>query len=150
MTLASYLSWLLIILQGGNLWADPNPSHYTMFNRSHYSEVFKGERRYRLTLPANYTASGKRYPVIYFLHGWSGWNPELYAFDKIDSLIQADDAVLLVMPDGFINPSDQGPYNVGGTHRYTRHQVQYKDYFIELVTISIQRTGRWLIGRIAQ
>ena len=141
-----YLTWLLIMLQGGNLLADPNPSHYNMFNRSHYSEVFKGERRYRLTLPANYVASGKRYPVIYFLHGWSGWNPGLYAFDKIDSLIQADDAVLLVMPDGFISPSDRGPYNVGGNHLYTQHQVQYKDYFIELVD-HIDTTYRTLPDR---
>jgi hypothetical protein len=37
----------------------------------HYSEVFGETRHYRIFLPPDYESSTKRYPVIYWFHGWS-------------------------------------------------------------------------------
>ena len=38
--------------------------------QSHRSQVMDGTRSYRVHLPATYTNSQKRYPVIYWLHGY--------------------------------------------------------------------------------
>ena len=43
---------------------------------THASQVMGGPRSYRLHLPATYAASAKRYPVIYFLHGYESGNDE--------------------------------------------------------------------------
>jgi predicted peptidase len=37
---------------------------------SHFSQVMGGERLYRVYLPQGYAGSQKRYPVIYWLHGY--------------------------------------------------------------------------------
>ena len=39
---------------------------------SHYSMVFGRTKLYRIYLPDGYEVSGKRYPVVYFFHGWGG------------------------------------------------------------------------------
>ena len=41
------------------------------YDRSHFSQVFHEERRYRILLPPGYETSGKAYPVIYYFHGHS-------------------------------------------------------------------------------
>jgi len=42
-----------------------------ILDESHESKVFGETRRYRIFLPPDYSTSGKRYPVIYWFHGWS-------------------------------------------------------------------------------
>ena len=41
-------------------------------DHSHYSEVFKRDKPYRIFLPDDYATSGKSYPVIYYFHGNTG------------------------------------------------------------------------------
>ena len=41
-------------------------------DRQHYSNVFGHDKSYRLYLPEGYESSNKKYPVIYFFHGWGG------------------------------------------------------------------------------
>ena len=41
-------------------------------DRQHYSTVFGHDKSYRLYLPEGYESSTKKYPVIYFFHGWGG------------------------------------------------------------------------------
>lgn len=42
-------------------------------DHSFFSKAFKTERMYRIYLPSNYYKNtDKKYPVIYFFHGWSG------------------------------------------------------------------------------
>src|SRR6266446_469910 len=49
-----------------------NPEKITIIDSWHYSNVFGEMRNYRIFLPAGYfTNLKKKYPVIYFLHGWS-------------------------------------------------------------------------------
>ena len=63
-------------------------STVTIIDSSHYSSVFGETRNYRIFLPTGYFENPqKKYPVIYFMHGWSqrffGDGGEAYAnFDK--------------------------------------------------------------------
>lgn len=102
---------------------------------SHYSQVFGHEKSYRLYLPKGYESSGKRYPVIYFFHGWGGRHFKddnaLLNYEGIKPL--ADQyQVILVMWDGNIDTTEPRPYNIGN-HGDVKFTVQEKDYFPELV-----------------
>src|SRR6476620_4364370 len=44
----------------------------TIIDSRHYSNVFAEMRNYRIFLPPRYFSKpAKKYPVIYFFHGWS-------------------------------------------------------------------------------
>ncbi len=111
----------------------------------HYSEVFGEERNYRIFLPPGYDRTpAKRYPAIYFFHGWSerfnkpprngkGYDAgDDYGGDNIAAFVSRND-VIVVRWDGY-NPRTTGenyprPYNISPveTHR------QFPLYFPELV-----------------
>jgi hypothetical protein len=111
----------------------------------HYSKVFGEERNYRVFLPSGYDlAPGKRYPVVYFFHGWSerhnrpprgsgGYDAgDTYGGDNIAAFVARHD-LIVVKWDGY-NPRTPGedyprPYNISPveTHR------QFPLYFPELV-----------------
>lgn len=115
---------------------------------AHYSTVFGHDKTYRLYLPAGYQDSNKRFPVIYFFHGWGGrYFKDDNAKLEYDSLQRLVDQyrVILVMWDGNIEPDQPRPYNVGD-HADIRYQVQFKDYFPELVA-HIDSTYRTLADR---
>ena len=42
-----------------------------ILDETHESQVFHETRDYRIFLPPDYATSGKRYPIIYWFHGWS-------------------------------------------------------------------------------
>ena len=110
----------------------------------HYSSVFGESRNYRIFLPPGYEKNQlKRYPVIYFFHGWSqryfgitrgdGYDKDDHnAGDTIAKFVSEHD-VIVVKWDGFnIREGDDynlRPYNIGPveTHR------QFPLYFPELV-----------------
>ncbi len=49
------------------------PDLYTQKDSSFFSQAFDTERWYRIYLPSDYNAdSPKRYPVVYYFHGWGG------------------------------------------------------------------------------
>jgi len=54
-------------------------------DHSFYSKAFNSERFYRIYLPSDYYKnSDKRYPVVYYFHGWSGrykWDAYSIAYD---------------------------------------------------------------------
>lgn len=112
----------------------------------HYSTVFSETRNYRIFLPPGYSSnSPKKYPVIYFLHGWSqryfGSGVDKYAeFDKGDDRkgdniekFVATHEVIVVKSDGYNRgPGEEyylRPYNVGPVETYR----QFPMYFPELV-----------------
>jgi pimeloyl-ACP methyl ester carboxylesterase len=109
----------------------------------HYSRVFGEERNVRVFLPPGYEeAGGKRYPVIYFFHGYgqryNHWSDMLngdvggdYGGDNVSSFVGAHD-VIVVRWDGY-NPRFPGenyarPYNVGPVET----ERQFPLYFPEL------------------
>jgi len=114
----------------------------------HYSRVFGKEKTYRLYLPDNYLGTDKKYPVIYFFHGWGGRyfkdDSAKLEYEKIGELVNKYQ-VVLVMWDGNMDEKEPRPYNIGD-HRDVKFGIQMKDYFPELVS-HIDSTYRVLKDR---
>ena len=117
----------------------------TIVDSEHYSNVFGEIRHYRIFLPPAYFDNPqKRYPVIYFFHGWSqryfGSSDRYADFDKGDenkgdniaNFVSAHD-VIVVKADGYNRSPDEKyyvrPYNIGPVETYR----QFPLYFPELV-----------------
>jgi Putative esterase len=112
-------------------------------DHTHFSQVFGETRNYRIFLPPDYAASGKRYPVIYWFHGYGErFNKTLpdrnydrgtdYGGDTIGAFVATHD-VIVVKWDGY-NPRFPGddyprPYNVSPVET----DRQFPLYFPELV-----------------
>ena len=107
-------------------------------DKSHFSKVFGREKPYRIFLPSDYATSRKYYPVIYYFHGNTG-SHEL-DIPGVEQLVN-DNGVILVAWNGRSADDDLRPYNIGN-HSNIKYQVQFKDYFPELVNHidSIYRT----------
>ncbi|HEY5914728.1 MAG TPA: discoidin domain-containing protein, partial [Verrucomicrobiae bacterium] len=80
-----------------------------------YDSTVTGKRRKAVAyLPPNYL-SGKKYPVLYLLHGIGGneweWKGYVHADTIVDNLITAGNAVpmIVVMPNGRALPDDSVP-----------------------------------------
>ena len=115
-------------------------------DRTHDSQVFRETRNFRIFLPGDYGSSGKRYPVIYWFHGYSERHNRPvqgeknrnydtgadYWGDTIGAYVSSHD-VIVVKLDGFNprTPKEQyvRPWNIGPVE--TERQFPY--YFPELV-----------------
>jgi S-formylglutathione hydrolase FrmB len=132
---------ILLFLAQSDLGADAK-----ILDLAHVSEVLGEERNYRIFLPPAYFQDmQKRYPVIYFFHGWGerynvptkegagGYDSdEDYHGDNIAKFVEKND-VIVVKWDGY-NPRTPGekyprPYNIGPVETYR----QFPLYFPELV-----------------
>ncbi|MBK6281531.1 MAG: hypothetical protein IPF54_01625 [Draconibacterium sp.] len=111
-------------------------------DHTHFSKVFNREKSFRIFLPSDYNTSQKKYPVIYYFHGNTG-NHELN-MDNVPQMV-SDNSVILVAWNGRSVDSDLRPYNIGN-HSNINYQVQFKDYFLELVN-HIDSTFRTLTDR---
>lgn len=125
--------------------AAEDPKEMTIIDASHYSNVFGETRHFRVFLPPGYSENNaKRYPVIYFFHGWSqryfGSSNPYGDFDKGDdnggdniANFVSDHDVIVVKPDGYNRSPDEPyyvrPYNVSPVETYR----QFPLYFPELV-----------------
>jgi len=109
---------------------------------SYFSRVFNAQKPYRIFLPSDYTASQKRYPVIYFFHGNQGSHE--FSIDGIQQLVN-DSHVIFVAWNGRSVTADLRPYNAG-YHSNVKYTVQFKEYFLEFVN-HIDSTYRTLPDR---
>lgn len=116
----------------------------TILDKTHYSTVFGELRNYRIFLPPGYNENpSKRYPVIYFYHGWSQrYFGSIHDFradegdsnkgDNIANFVSTHD-VIVVKTDGYNRYPDEEynlrPYNIGPVETYR----QFPLYFPELV-----------------
>ncbi len=116
----------------------------TILDKNHYSTVLGEIRDYRIFLPPGYDEnSSKRYPVIYYYHGWSQRyfgsindfktdEGESNNGDNIANFV-ANHEVIVVKPDGYNRRPDEDyylrPYNIGPVETYR----QFPLYFPELV-----------------
>jgi S-formylglutathione hydrolase FrmB len=133
--------WLLIPL--ATLWA----AEPQIEDRVEFSQVFMETRNFRVFLPPDYASSTKRYPVIYWFHGYGGRfnQPELaghnydsgsdYGGDTIAAFV-ATRPVIVVKLDGY-NPRFAGdnyvrPYNIGPVET-TRQFPLYFPEFVEFI-----------------
>lgn len=118
----------------------------TIIDSRHYSTVFGEIRNYRIFLPPGYFENPqKRYPVIYYYHGWSQryFGSTDHASIGIDqgndnhgdniANYVARKEVIVVKPDGYNRNPDEAydlrPYNVSPVETYR----QFPIYFPELV-----------------
>ncbi len=138
----SYLiTTLLLLLCNAR---DISASNVVILDESHYSKVFGEIRNYRIFLPPGYDENTeKRYPVIYYYHGWSqryfgsitdfkADEGESNGGDNIANFVAEHD-VIVVKPDGYNRRPDEKyylrPYNIGPVETYR----QFPLYFPELV-----------------
>lgn len=114
-----------------------------ILDRTHDSRVFSETRHYRIFLPPDYESSNKRYPVIYWFHGYGeryNKGPAHKEYDRgtdyngdnIANFVARND-VIIVKWDGY-NPRTPNedyprPYNIGPVETGR----QFPLYFPELV-----------------
>ncbi|WP_319500047.1 alpha/beta fold hydrolase [uncultured Draconibacterium sp.] len=129
---ALYYISLFFVVFHTNVMAQ-KPSYHDI---TYYSKVFGGEKTFRIYLPQKYDSTTKRYPVIYFFHGWGGRyfkDPSAnIAHEKLGKLAEKHQ-VILVMWDGNMEETEPRPYNVGN-HADMKYKIQMKDYFPELIS----------------
>lgn len=117
----------------------------TITEGRHYSNVLGEVRNYRIFLPPGYSENPqKKFPVIYFFHGWSqryfGASDHYADYDKgsenngdnIANFVSTHD-VIVVKADGYNRSPNEKyyvrPYNVSPVETYR----QFPIYFPELV-----------------
>lgn len=116
----------------------------SILDKHHYSAVFGEVRNYRIFLPPGYGENPlRKYPVIYFYHGWSQrYFGSIHDFradegesnegDNIANFV-ATYEVIVVKPDGYNRQPPEEyylrPYNIGPVETYR----QFPLYFPELV-----------------
>jgi pimeloyl-ACP methyl ester carboxylesterase len=81
---------------------------------SHFSQVTGAERVYRAYLPPTYASSQKRYPVIYWMHGFEQSSIQAEHAKEFEKFVAAHDAIVV----------DFGPVETSG---------EFPLYFPELV-----------------
>lgn len=118
----------------------------SIIDEYHYSESFADNRSYRVFLPPDYEKAGsKRYPVIYFFHGWAqryfgtaglGYSDydrrDENEGDNFEKFVSEND-VIIVKIDGLNQFSGENlnltPYNVSFVTTFR----QFPYYFREIV-----------------
>lgn len=122
-----------------------SPARYglTIIDSTHYSHVFAETRNYRIFLPPGYFVNTKkRYPVIYFFHGWSeryfgvtgtaGYDKgDENKGDNIEAYVATHD-VIVVKPDGFNAYEDEvyklQPYNVDPAETFRQFPIYFPEF----------------------
>jgi len=124
-------------------------------DHTYISHVFLEKRDFRVFLPPDYYLNiNKRYPVIYFFHGFGGrfngpaegeqsvsaearyydefnGNVERCGpdpFDNIEEFVRTNE-VIVVKWDGFVKEQYPRPYDIGPV----KQDIQFTDYFKEFV-----------------
>jgi poly(3-hydroxybutyrate) depolymerase len=134
------LSLVILIIPAKHAYA----GNAIIIDSKHYSNVFGEIRNFRIFLPPGYYDNPeKRYPVIYFHHGWSqryfgsinatGYDEgESNNGDNIANFVATHD-VIVVKPDGYNRKPQEEyylrPYNISPVETYR----QFPLYFPELV-----------------
>ena len=116
----------------------------TIVDSRHYSNVFGEMRNYRIFLPPGYFDNPqKKYPVIYFLHGWSqryfgDGGQKFDEFDKgtdnkgdnIANFVSTRE-VIVVKSDGYNREPDEKyylrPYNIDPVETFRQFPIYYPE-----------------------
>ena len=101
----------IFIIKGnpGDLYSVNKVAHGTVSKRWYHSDALGYDRRLTVYTPAGYETSGKRYPVLYLLHGMGGdeeaWVTLGRAVQILDNLIAQGKAkpMIVVMPNGNVD-----------------------------------------------
>lgn len=146
--------------------AQPAPAYRTEAGRLS-SAALGVDKRYWVALPPDYDRSDRRFPVVYFLHGFGG-RPENWVRAAPDAALAAGLSAILVMVDGddsfYVNwarPADyercraeERPWGRVDADDYCVRHGRYEDYVTQDVVAQIDaryrtradRSGRALAG----
>ena len=95
------------------------------------------EMTYRIVLPADYETSGRRYPVLYLLHGLTGHYVDWESRTHLDEYV-AGLPLIVAMPEG-----DDSWY----TNSASQPQEKWEDYFIKDFIAEIDSKYRTIATR---
>jgi S-formylglutathione hydrolase FrmB len=114
-----------------------------------WSPAVKGPLRLGIYLPAEYASSGRRYPVVYFLHGLPASPTSFRGADFLARALSASGRkAIIVAPQGARDNDSDPEYLDWGTGRnwetaITRDVVGYVDSHFRTIP---ERRGRALVG----
>ena len=134
-----------LVAAGG---ATPRSAHVTL-RRALFSRAVDGRLQLAVYVPADYGTSGKRYPVIYFLHGLPAGSTAFTGSSFLaDALDQTGRQAIIVAPQGARDNDSDPEYLDWGTGRdwetaLTRDVVSYVDSHFRTVA---NRRGRAIVG----
>ena len=117
--------------------------------RAIYSPAVAGRLRLAVYLPANYATSGKRYPVVYFLHGLPAVAGSFRGADFLArALASSGRRAIIVAPQGARDNDSDPEYLDWGPGRnwetaITRDVVGYVDSHLRTIST---REGRAIVG----
>lgn len=134
---------------------------------SFYSEALGVDKNYYVYLPAGYDTSDTRYPVLYYLHGLTGWEAN---WAKHMGLPEAADRMglqaIVIMPDGddsfYVNWVGEDDHDACLTSErpfgakepdmktYCVKQPRYSDYLARDLVAHVDATYRTLAQRSAR
>lgn len=123
--------------------------HHVHVERSVYSTAVAGKLRLAIYVPGDYATSGKRYPVVYFLHGLPAGSTSYRSSDFLaQALDQTGRQAIVVAPQGARDNDSDPEYLDWGTGRnwetaITRDVVRYVDTHYRTIA---SRRGRALVG----
>jgi S-formylglutathione hydrolase FrmB len=112
------------------------------------SVALNGPVHARVVLPPGYATSGKRYPVVYFLHGLPANGTAYEGNDWLIDSIQLAGSAILVMPQG-ARASDTDPeyLNWGAGRKWETYIAEELPRYIDAHFRTIRaRDGRAIIG----
>jgi enterochelin esterase-like enzyme len=123
-------------------------THVTL-RRALFSHAVDGRLQLSVYVPADYGTSGKRYPVIYFLHGLPAGSTAFTGSSFLaDALDQTGRQAIIVAPQGARDNDSDPEYLDWGTGRnwetaLTRDVVRYVDTHFRTIA---NRSGRAIVG----
>jgi len=141
---------LLVVLVAGVCVDVAQPrSAPARLERAMWSPAVKGRLRLGIYLPAGYASSGRRYPVVYFLHGLPASPTSFRGADFLAQALHASGReAIIVAPQGARDNDSDPEYLDWGSGRnwetaITRDIVGYVDSRFRTIP---QRRGRALVG----
>jgi S-formylglutathione hydrolase FrmB len=129
--------------------AQPRNTAPVRLERALWSPAVKGRLRLGIYLPSGYASSGRRYPVVYFLHGLPAVPTSFRGADFLARALEASGRkAIIVAPQGARDNDSDPEYLDWGSGRnwetaITRDIVGYVDAHFRTLP---QRRGRALVG----
>jgi enterochelin esterase-like enzyme len=121
----------------------------TIVNKTFASKALKGTTHYSVYLPADYASSGKRYPVIYFLHGLPGDSLSYQSITQVAAALEAsgEQAIIVGAQGARTNDTDPEWRNWGpGRNWETATASELVSVVDHRYRTIAKRAGRILIG----
>lgn len=144
----------------------PDSPDPVVLTQTFHSDALGVDKQYVVYLPGGYASSGKRYPVIYMLHGLGGsetnWSEHHGLVEAAD---EADLQAIVIMPDGddgfYVNWPTTVDYDAclqskrvfgkaDDMSTYCVKTPNYRDYIVEDLVAHVDAAYRTIADRTAR